>query len=169
VHPQIVGRHCRTGIVEKGGYKQVKVILKQKVADLGDVGDVVTVADGYARNYLMPRDMATRADKAKVKQLEHERRMIKAREDKVLKDARELASKIDEASCTISARAGDEDKLFGSVSEAEIVQALQEMGIETDKKNVELEEHIKELGVYSVPINLGKGITARLKLWVVRE
>jgi len=147
----------------------VKVILKQRVADLGDVGEVVTVADGYARNYLIPRDIATRADKSKVRQLEHERRMINAREEKVLKEARGLAEKIDEASCTISARAGDEDKLFGSVSEADIVQALQETGIEIDKKNVELEEHIKELGVYSVPINLGKGITARLKLWVVRK
>ena len=147
----------------------MKVILKQRVADLGDVGDVVTVADGYARNFLIPRDLATRADKAKVRQLEHERRMIKAREEKLLKEVQELATKIDGASCTVSARAGDEDKLFGSVGAADIAEALHEIELEIDKKNIELDEPIKELGVYSVPINVGKGITARLKLWVVRE
>jgi large subunit ribosomal protein L9 len=147
----------------------VKVILRQKVADLGNIGDVVTVSDGYARNYLIPRDLATRADKAKVRQLEHERRMITAREEKALKAIQELAKKIDDLSCTLTVKAGDEDKLFGSVSAADIAQALHEAEIEVDKKNIELEEPIKELGVYSVPISLGRGITARLKLWVVRE
>ena len=147
----------------------MKVILRQKVADLGNIGDIVTVSDGYARNYLIPRDLATRADKAKVRQLEHERRMITAREGKVLKAAQELAKKIDDLSCTLTVKAGDEDKLFGSVSAADIAQALHEAEIEVDKKNIELEEPIKELGVYSVPISLGRGITARLKLWVVRE
>lgn len=147
----------------------MKVILRQKVADLGNIGDVVTVSDGYARNYLIPRDLATRADKAKVRQLEHERRMITAREEKALKATQELAKKIDDLSCTLTVKAGDEDKLFGSVSAADIAQALHEAEIEVDKKNIELEEPIKELGVYSVPISLGRGITARLKLWVVRE
>ena len=147
----------------------MKVILRQKVADLGNIGDVVTVSDGYARNYLIPRDLATRADKAKVRQLEHERRIITAREEKALKEVRELAKKIDDLSCTLTVKAGDEDKLFGSVSAADIAQALHEAEIEVDKKNIELEEPIKELGVYSVPISLGRGITARLKLWVVRE
>lgn len=147
----------------------MKVILRQKVADLGNIGDVVTVSDGYARNYLIPRDLATRADKAKVRQLEHERRMITAREEKALKAIQELAKKIDDLSCTLTVKAGDEDKLFGSVSAADIAQALHEAEIEVDKKNIELEEPIKELGVYSVPISLGRGITARLKLWVVRE
>ena len=147
----------------------MKIILRQKVADLGNIGDVVTVSDGYARNYLIPRDLATRADKAKVRQLEHERRMITAREEKALKAIQELAKKIDDLSCTLTVKAGDEDKLFGSVSAADIAQALHEAEIEVDKKNIELEEPIKELGVYSVPISLGRGITARLKLWVVRE
>ncbi|MCK5557828.1 MAG: 50S ribosomal protein L9, partial [Candidatus Hydrogenedentes bacterium] len=110
-----------------------------------------------------------RADKAKVRQLEHERRIITAREEKALKAIQELAKKIDDLSCTLTVKAGDEDKLFGSVSAADIAQALHEAEIEVDKKNIELEEPIKELGVYSVPISLGRGITARLKLWVVRE
>lgn len=147
----------------------MKVVLKKSIDRLGNVGDVVTVADGYARNYLIPRDFATRADAGKIKLIEHERRVIKAREDKVIKDTQELAGRIEQISCTISAKAGEEDRLFGSVSAADIALALDEAGIEIDKKNVQLEEPIKELGVYSVPIDLGRGITARLKVWVVRE
>ena len=147
----------------------MKVVLKKSIDRLGNVGDVVTVADGYARNYLIPRDFATRADGGKIKLIEHERRVIKAREDKVIKDTQELAGRIEQISCTISAKAGEEDRLFGSVSAADIALALDEAGIEIDKKNVQLEEPIKELGVYSVPIDLGRGITARLKVWVVRE
>jgi len=147
----------------------VKVVLKKRVDRLGNVGDIVTVADGYARNYLIPRDLATRADEGKIKLIEHERRVIKAREEKAIKETQELARRIEEVSCTISAKAGEEDRLFGSISGSDIALALDEAGVEIDKKNVQLEEPIKELGVYSVPIDLGRGITARLKLWVVRE
>ena len=147
----------------------MKVVLKKRVDRLGNVGDIVTVADGYARNYLIPRDLATRADEGKIKLIEHERRVIKAREEKAIKETQELARRIEEVSCTISAKAGEEDRLFGSISGSDIALALDEAGVEIDKKNVQLEEPIKELGVYSVPIDLGRGITARLKLWVVRE
>jgi large subunit ribosomal protein L9 len=104
-----------------------------------------------------------------MEQIEHERKLIQAREEKASKQAQELAKKIEEISCTITARAAEEDRLFGSVSAPDIVQALRESGIEIDKKHVELKEPIKMLGVYSVPINLGRGVAARLKLWVVRE
>ena len=147
----------------------MKVVLKKSIDRLGNVGDVVTVADGYARNYLIPRDLATRADEGKIKLIEHERRVIRAREEKVIKDTQELAGRIEQFSCTISAKAGEEDRLFGSVSDSDIALALDEAGIEIDKKKVQLEEPIKELGVYSVPIDLGRGITPRLKVWVVRE
>ena len=147
----------------------MKVVLKKSIDSLGNVGDVVTVADGYARNYLIPRDLATRADAGKIKLIEHERRVIRAREEKVIKDTQELAGRIEQISCTISAKAGEEDRLFGSVSDSDIALALDEAGIEIDKKKVQLEEPIKELGVYSVPIDLGRGVTARLKVWVVRE
>ena len=147
----------------------MKVVLKKSIDRLGNVGDVVTVADGYARNYLIPRDLATRADAGKIKLIEHERRVIRAREEKVIKDTQELAGRIEQISCTISAKAGEEDRLFGSVSDSDIALALDEAGIEIDKKKVQLEEPIKELGVYSVPIDLGRGVTARLKVWVVRE
>lgn len=147
----------------------MKVILKRRVDGLGDTGDIVTVADGYARNYLIPRDLGTRADEGDLKRIEHERKLIKDREDRALKEAQQLARRIDDFSCTISARAGEEDKLFGSVSAADIAQALCEAGMEVDKRHVQLEEPIKELGVFSVPIDLGRGVAARLKLWVVRE
>jgi len=155
--------------VEDKEESSVKVVLKKSLDGLGNVGDVVTVADGYARNYLIPRDLATRADEGKIKLIEHERRVIKAREEKVIKDTHELAGRIEQISCTISAKAGEEDRLFGSVSGTDIAVALDEAGIQVDKKHVQLEEPIKELGVYSVPIDLGRGITARLKVWVVRE
>jgi large subunit ribosomal protein L9 len=148
---------------------RVKVVLKKSIDSLGNVGDVVTVADGYARNYLIPRDLATRADEGKIKLIEHERRVIRAREEKAIKETQGLARRIEEISCTISARAGEEDRLFGSVTGADIALAMDEAGVRIDKKQVQLEEPIKELGVYSVPIDLGRGITARLKLWVVRE
>jgi len=147
----------------------VKVVLKKSIDKLGNVGDVVTVADGYARNYLIPRDLATRADASKIKLIEHERRVIRAREEKAIKETQELARRIEDVSCTISARAGEEDRLFGSVSEADIALALDEAGVQIDKKSVQLEEPIKELGVYSIPIDLGRGSIARLKVWVVRE
>ena len=147
----------------------MKVVLKKTIDKLGNVGDVVTVADGYARNYLIPRDLATRADASKIKLIEHERRVIRAREEKAIKETQELARRIEDVSCTISAKAGEEDRLFGSVSGSDIALALDEAGVRIDKKNVQLEEPIKELGVYSVPIDLGRGITARLKVWVVRE
>jgi len=147
----------------------VRVILKKRIDSLGNTGDIVSVADGYARNYLIPRDLATRADEGKLKRIDHERKLIKDREEKALKEAQQLGSRIDGFSCTISARAGEEDRLFGSVSAPDIAQALCEAGMEVDKKSVQLEEPIKELGVYSVPIDLGRGVTARLKLWVVRE
>ena len=130
---------------------------------------MVTVADGYARNYLLPRKLAVVADAGKVKQLEHEKRVIEARQAKIRREREQMARRLSSTSCTIAARAGEEDKLFGSVGPGEIAQALAEAGIEIDRKWVKLEEPIKELGVFSVPIEIAKGIETRLKLWVVKQ
>jgi len=147
----------------------VQVILRENVDRLGRVGDIVTVADGYARNHLLPQRLAVVADSGKVKQVEHEKRVIQARQDKIRRELEQLARRLSRTSCTIAARAGEEDKLFGSVGPSDIVQALAETGIEIDRKWVRLEEPIKELGVFSVPIEIAKGIEARLKLWVVKQ
>ena len=147
----------------------MELILRENVPNLGKTSDVVTVADGYARNYLIPKGLATKANKAKVNQIEHEKRLIQAREEKEMKLAQALAKRIQDFSCTISANAGDEDRLFGSVTAIDIAEALIEGGIELDRKSIQLEEPIKELGVYSIPVDLGKGVAAQLKVWVVRE
>ena len=109
------------------------------------------------------------ADSGKIKQIEHEKRVIDARQDKIRRELERVARRLDGASCTIAARAGEEDKLFGSVGPTDIVQALADSGIEIDRKWVRLEEPIRELGVFSVPVEIAKGIEARRKLWVVKQ
>jgi len=147
----------------------VQVVLRENVDRLGQIGDIVTVADGYARNYLLPKKLAVVADSGKVRQIEHETRVIRARQEKIRRELEQIAKRLNSTSCTIAARAGEEDKLFGSVGSGDIARALAENGIEIDRKWVQMEEPIRELGVFSVPIVIEKGIEARLKLWVVKQ
>jgi len=147
----------------------VRVVLREDVDRLGHIGDVVTVADGYGRNYLLPKQLAVVADSGRVRQIEHEKRVIQARQDKIRRELELLAKRLNSTSCTIAARAGGEDKLFGSVGPSDIVQVLADSGIEIERKWVQLEEPIKELGIFSIPIEIAKGIEARLKLWVVKQ
>jgi len=146
----------------------VKVILTQPIPNLGDVGDVVQVADGYAVNYLLPRKIAVKADPSKLRQLEHQRRILQKRRERQLAELKELAEKLEETSVTITARAGEEDRLFGSVTNTQIAEALAEQGIRIDKKQIQIDEPIKSLGVYKVAVKLGMGVQANLKLWVIK-
>ena len=147
----------------------MKVILREDVQQLGKAGDVVEVKSGYARNYLIARNLAVRADTGHMKQLEHERKLLKDKKDKVLKQANDLAVKINATSCTISVQAGEEDKIFGSVTAMDIAKCLAKEGIEVDKKNIQLEEPIRSLGVFNVPVRVTSEVEARLKIWVVKE
>lgn len=147
----------------------MKVILREDVQQLGKAGDVVDVKDGYARNYLIARKLAVRADTGQMKHLEHERKLLKDKKDKELKQATELAEKIGKTSCTISVQVGEEDRMFGSVTTMDITKCLAKEGLEVDKKAIQLEEPIRELGVFSVPIRLAPGVEAKLKIWVVKE
>ena len=146
----------------------MKVILTQPIPNLGDVGDVVQVADGYAVNYLLPRKIAVKADPSKLRQLEHQRRILQKRRERQLAELKELAEKLEETSVTITARAGEEDRLFGSVTNTQIAEALAEQGIRIDKKQIQIDEPIKSLGVYKVAVKLGMGVQANLKLWVIK-
>ena len=146
----------------------MKVILREDVKRLGSAGDVVEVKDGYARNYLVPRNLAVRADAGHMRQLEHEKKVLHEKREKMLKGARKLAETINKTSCTISVQAGEEDKLFGSVTSIDIAEALSKEGVEIDKKHIQLEEPIKSLGVFVVPIKITSEVEARLKVWVVR-
>jgi large subunit ribosomal protein L9 len=147
----------------------MEIILIEDVPSLGKAGDRMRVSDGYARNYLLPRKMAVTATATSLKALEYERDFLQHREDKLEQEARKLAQKIGEISCTIAKPAGEEGKLFGAVTSADIEEALREQGVSVDRKKIVLEEPIKNLGVYTVSLKLHSSVVAQLKLWVVKE
>ena len=151
--------------------KSVKVILRQDVETLGSVGEIVTVKTGYARNYLLPRGIAYEATSANLKQLEQDRSREEARAKRDYLEARRRASKIEGVSLTFHAKAGDESKLFGSITSADIADRLREQGLdfELDKRWIELDEPIKALGVYSVPVRLHTDVKPEVKVWVIKQ
>ena len=147
----------------------MKVILKDKVPSLGDIGTVVQVKRGYARNYLIPRNFAIPATPHNIEQFEHEKRLLDAKRAKTRKDAEATKAKLERVSCSISKKVGDQDKLFGSVTTQDIEKAFQLEGFTIDKKDILLEEGIKALGVYTVPVRVFEDVIASTKVWVVRE
>ena len=146
----------------------MKVILREDDRKLGKAGDVVEVKDGYAQNYLIPRNIAVKADASHMKQLEHERKMLGDKKDKQNKQANLQAEQIEKASCTISVQVGEEEKIFGSVTAIDIVETLAKEGVTIDKKDIHLEEPIKSLGIFTVPVKLAPEVEANLKVWVVK-
>jgi large subunit ribosomal protein L9 len=147
----------------------MEIILLEDIPSLGKVGDLVKVSDGYGRNYLIPNKLAIKATPKSRKRLEHEKRLAQDKIDKVKRDVEKLAKRIEEFSCTISKPVGESGKLFGSVTSKEIEEHLNESGFQIERKNIELEEPIRNLGVYTVPIRIHPEVTANLKLWVVKE
>lgn len=147
----------------------MEVILQQDVEKLGSMGDVVKVKPGYARNYLLPRGLAVIADPKNLVMLDHRKRMIAAKRSKVQKAAQGVAERLAAVSLVIPARAGEEDRLFGSVTNQDIQRALAEQGFEIDRKKIVLETPIKALGEYTVQVNLGTDVRASIKVTIVRE
>jgi large subunit ribosomal protein L9 len=147
----------------------MEVILKQKVERLGNPMDVVKVADGYARNFLIPRELAVVATEGNKRAVTEGLRMKEAREERDNKKAKAVARKMETTSLTIPVKVGEDEKLFGSVTSQAIADALKAEGIEVDRKVIEMDEPIKELGVYTSPIRLSKGVAAKIKVWVVKE
>jgi len=145
----------------------MNVILCENVDNLGVMGQQVKVADGYARNYLIPRKLAVQADSATAKQIEHELHIIKRREEKKRAEFNAAAGKLRSLTLEFKMRAGEEDKIFGSVTNAMIAEKLNEMGFEVTRKQIVLEEPIKALGIYSVAVKLFPGIDASVNVWVV--
>jgi large subunit ribosomal protein L9 len=146
----------------------MKVVLKVKVDKLGEIGDVVDVASGYARNCLIPQGKALQANKHNLKLFEDYKRSIKKKQEKEKQLAQEIAHKIEQVSCTIVMQARDE-QLYGAVTNADIAKALQQEGIQIDKKDILLEEPIKSLGVYQVPVKLHPEVKQQVKVWVVQK
>lgn len=147
----------------------MKVILREDVENLGRAGDIVKVADGYGRNYLIPKRLAVQADVRNVRALEHDRRVIEARAKKIRKSAEELGAKLSTLSLTIPAKAGEEGKLFGAVTSRDIAEALDSAGVTVDRKLVLLPEPIKQVGEYKVKVKAGTDITPEISVSVVAE
>ncbi|MDA8214340.1 MAG: 50S ribosomal protein L9 [Nitrospiraceae bacterium] len=147
----------------------MQVILKEDVKDLGHIGDLVNVKEGYARNFLIPKGLAVEANPKNLKALEHEKRKIQELVKKAKTAAEELASKVSGTTVTIKAKAGEEDKLFGSVTVMDIADALKKEGMDIDKKKIVMEEPIKRLGNYTVSVKIHSEVSAQLNVQVVKE
>jgi len=147
----------------------MEVILIEPVPSLGDRGDIVNVTPGYARNFLLPKGKAAPVSKAAAQQAAAARRHAEKAEAERLEALRQLAERLAAASCTITAAATEEGHLYGSVGAADIADLLAKEGFDVAEAQVQLDEHIKELGVYSVPVTLEGDVEATVKVWVVQE
>jgi len=147
----------------------MEVILREDVAHLGHIGDVVKVRDGYARNYLFPRGLAILADKRNVRELEHHRRVVDEKRRRVAKTAQELADKMSKVRLEFTARAGEGGKLFGSVTNMDIEKQLAEKGFSIERRRIRLDEPIKSVGEHTVSITLSAGVPCQIKVQVVAQ
>jgi large subunit ribosomal protein L9 len=147
----------------------MKVILREDVKSLGRVGEVVNVSDGYARNFLFPKQFAIEANTKNLKEFEHNKKVILEKAAKVKASFKSLADQMSSVSLTIKAKAGEDDKLFGSVTNMDIAEALAAQGYDVDKKKIVLDEPIRRLGEYSVTIKLHSDLATEVKVNVVQE
>lgn len=145
----------------------VKLILTESVHNLGEAGDVVSVKPGFARNFLLPQGKAIRATESRVAELEHHRRIVAEKAAKELKDLRALKDQLEAQSISITARAGEGGRLFGSVTSAQIATVLAERGFEIDRRRIDLREGIKLVGEHAVPVKLHRDVIAKIKVQVV--
>lgn len=146
----------------------MKVILKENLENLGQIGDIVKVAPGYARNYLLPRGFATEATEKNAKALEHAKRQLEYKKNKVKEQAKGVAAKIEAAVLSIAHQAGEEGKLFGSVTNMELAELLKAQGVEVDRKIIVLAEPIKHLGEFTASVKLHPEVSATLKVVVTK-
>ena len=147
----------------------MRVILREDMDNLGKAGEVVTVRDGYGRNYLLPRGMALLATEKDVARLEHERRVIAARAAKRAAELQGEVSKLADVSVSIARAVGEGDKLYGSVTSRDIAEALEAQGHKIDPKKIQLDEPLRTIGMAEVPVKLGPGAIANIKVWVVKK
>jgi large subunit ribosomal protein L9 len=145
----------------------MQVILKEDVHNLGKAGELVKVKPGFGRNFLIPQGKAIVATAANVKQIEHEKKVIAAKQALLAKDAQAVADKLGSVEVQIERQAGEEDKLFGSVTGRDIADALKDKGITVDHRKISLSEPIKTIGYHTVEIKLGSSVTGKIKVVVV--
>lgn len=147
----------------------MKVILISDVANVGKIGDIIESKEGFARNYLLPRGFAVIANDANLKAALQKKQVKQAQLIKQKEDANQLAARMSGMSITVVAQAGEDDKLFGSVTTADISKALHDEGITIDKHNILLDEPIKALGIYQVKAKIHPEVTAEFRVWVVKK
>ncbi len=150
--------------------KTIKLILRQDIEKLGDAGEVVSVRPGYARNYLLPQGLAYAATASNVRQLEEERKRAEATAKRSYLESKRRAAQLENVSLTFHVNAGEESKLFGSITSADIAERLNEQNLDfpIDRRWIELDEPIKTLGVYSVPVKLHGDVRPEVKVWVIK-
>jgi large subunit ribosomal protein L9 len=147
----------------------MKVILRENLENLGEIGDVVDVKDGYARNFLIPRKLAFEASTKNLSQLEAQKKQLEYKLEKEKRSAEKQREELEKVSLTIQMKVGEDGKLFGSVTTQMIAEALKEKGFEIDRKTITIPEPIKALGIYTIEIRLHKEVDAKIKVWTVRE
>ena len=147
----------------------MKVILRQDVPDGGSAGQTVEVKAGFGRNYLIPRNLAIPATKANLRSIDEIRKQTEIRQKKARREAEIVKDRIEKLSLTHEVMVGEEDKLYGSVTNADVAELLAAEGVTVDKRAIQLEDPIKVLGIYTVPVKIAKDVTANLKLVVVKK
>lgn len=145
------------------------VILRENVENLGRIGDLVNVSNGYARNFLIPKKLVAVADPANVKMIENQKKVLEKKRIAARAVSEELAKKISDQSVTIARKVGEHDKLFGSVTQADIAEALKKTGLNVEKRMVTLDQPIKSLGVHTVTIKFDADVTSTVKVWITKE
>jgi large subunit ribosomal protein L9 len=145
------------------------VILRENVENLGRIGDLVNVSNGYARNFLIPNKLVAVADPANVKMIENQKKVLEKKRIAARAVSEELAKKISDQSVTIARKVGEADKLFGSVTQGDIAEALKKSGLSVEKRMVTLEHPIKTLGVHTVTIKFDADVTSTVKVWITKE
>jgi large subunit ribosomal protein L9 len=147
----------------------MKVILQKDIPSLGDAGDIREVAEGFARNYLLPKKLVIVANESSKKAIDHQKKLIRIKKDKRKKTSEQLAASMSDIELTISAKVGEEGKLFGSITSMDIAKQLKEKGFDVDKRKILLDNPIKSEGEFKIAIKLEEGLTATVKVNVVKE
>ena len=147
----------------------MRLILSDNVSSLGNIGDIVKVKPGYARNFLIPRGLAVPANEKNKASLDHQLRVLEKKKAELLAEAKKAAASIEKTSVTVSKQVGEEEKIFGSVTTTELEALLVAEGIKVDKKDIRIPEEIKKVGVYSAEVKVHPEVTAKFKVWVVAQ
>jgi large subunit ribosomal protein L9 len=147
----------------------MKVILRDELEGRGKTGDVIEVKSGYARNYLIPRNLAIPATRGNLRAIDEVKSQKDTRDKKRLRDSEKIKDRIEKLSLTAEARVGEDEKLFGSITAQNVADLLAKEGVTVDRRSIELPDHIKSLGVYTVPVKIDSDVVANVKLWVVKQ